>query len=144
GFLRFNLARPSRVFMGDGGSMLLGTLVAGVTMSAASSGRAGPTALVTAALTVGLVIFDTALVSVSRRRGRRPLLSGGRDHLTHRLALRLGSSTRVPPALGILQAVLCVGALAVVHASTPSILAVGAAVAVAGVWAGRYLESPAC
>ena len=29
GFLRFNLARPSRIFLGDGGSMPIGFLLAG-------------------------------------------------------------------------------------------------------------------
>lgn len=143
GFLPFNLVRPSAIFMGDGGSMLLGTLVAGVTISAASLGDAGLSGLLPAGLITGLAIFDTALVSVSRRRGRRPLLTGGRDHLTHRLSRRLGSPERVPGVLAAVQAVLCAVALAAVHAGALWVL-VGGAVAVAvAVYAGYRLEGPA-
>ena len=45
-------------------------------------------------LILGLVILDTTLVTVSRRRGGRPLMTGGRDHLTHRL--RTASRRRAP------------------------------------------------
>jgi UDP-GlcNAc:undecaprenyl-phosphate GlcNAc-1-phosphate transferase len=142
GFLPYNLARPSAVFMGDGGSMLLGTLVAGVAMAAASAGDADATAVLAAALIVGMVILDTTLVSVSRRRGGRPLLSGGRDHLTHRLGRRLGSQQHVPLVLAAGQAALCGVAIATVHAGSfwllgAAIVAVGAGACV--VW---VLEGP--
>ena len=39
------------------------------------------------ALLVGLVILDTALVTVSRLRRGVTLVTGGRDHLSHRLLL---------------------------------------------------------
>ncbi|MEJ7826478.1 MAG: MraY family glycosyltransferase, partial [Solirubrobacteraceae bacterium] len=125
GFLPFNLARPSKIFMGDGGSMLLGSLVAAVTMSAASLGAAHPSAIVVGALVAGLAILDTTLVTVSRRRGGRPLLSGGRDHLTHRLARRLGSAQRVPLALAGGQTVLCAVAIAAAHADPAWVLTAG-------------------
>ncbi len=143
GFLPFNLARPSRIFMGDGGSMLLGSLVAGVSMSAASLGARHPTALVVASLLVGLAILDTTLVSISRRRAGRPLLSGGRDHLTHRLARRLGAPQRVPPALAGAQALLCALAVASVQVGTGWVIAAGAVTAAGGVWAVEKLEGPA-
>ena len=38
-------------------------------------------------LLAGLPVLDTTLVSVSRRRAGVSLLTGGRDHLTHRLAV---------------------------------------------------------
>ena len=41
-----------------------------------------------------------ALVMISRRRAGLPLLTGGRDHLTHRLASRLGSPRQVALTLG--------------------------------------------
>ena len=143
GFLPFNLARPSRIFMGDGGSMLLGSLVAGVAMSAASLGGRHPAALVVASLLVALAILDTTLVSISRHRAGRPLLSGGRDHLTHRLARRLGAAERVPPALAAAQALLCGLAVASVQAGTHWIVAAGAVTAAAGLWAVGRLEGPA-
>ncbi|MEY2517139.1 MAG: UDP-GlcNAc:undecaprenyl-phosphate/decaprenyl-phosphate GlcNAc-phosphate transferase [bacterium] len=142
-FLPFNLARHSRIFMGDGGSMLLGTIVAGAAMSAASSITSGPAAVVCAALVVGLVILDTTLVSVSRRRAGRALLSGGRDHLSHRLLMRLRSPHRVALVLAAAQAALCAAAVAFAELGTGWLWAAGA-LAVAGcAWAIVWLESPA-
>src|SRR3954447_15012476 len=89
-FLPRNLATPSRIFMGDGGSLVLGLLVAGVTMGIVTPAYFGPRGVIVAALLVGLVVLDTTLVVVSRSRGGRPVLSGGRDHLSHRIARRLG------------------------------------------------------
>jgi UDP-GlcNAc:undecaprenyl-phosphate GlcNAc-1-phosphate transferase len=44
-------------------------------------------------LVLGLPIFDTTLVIVSRlRRGKNPLTSPGKDHTSHRLARLTGSN----------------------------------------------------
>ncbi len=91
GFLPRNLARPARIFMGDGGSLPIGLLVAGLTMSVVTRDYFGSRGIVIGPLLVGLVILDTTLVTVSRTRGHRAVLSGGRDHLTHRLVNGLGS-----------------------------------------------------
>jgi hypothetical protein len=49
-------------------------------------------------LTCGVVLLDTTLVSVSRTRRGVSLLTGGRDHLSHRLLGRLGTPRRVAAA----------------------------------------------
>ncbi|MBA2347918.1 MAG: undecaprenyl/decaprenyl-phosphate alpha-N-acetylglucosaminyl 1-phosphate transferase [Solirubrobacterales bacterium] len=141
GFLPYNLT--GRIFMGDGGSMLLGTLVAGTAMVAAPSTGLELTAVVAAALIAGLAILDTTLVSVSRRRAGRPLLSGGRDHLTHRLATRLGSPGRVALALAGGQAVLCAVAVACAEAGPEWVVGAGGLAACLGIWAVFVLDSPA-
>jgi UDP-GlcNAc:undecaprenyl-phosphate GlcNAc-1-phosphate transferase len=65
-----------------------------------------------AALIVGLPILDTTLVVISRRRAGRPVLAGGRDHLTHRLRTILGGSPRlVALSLAAVQATLCLMAV---------------------------------
>lgn len=86
GFLLFNYP-PARVFMGDGGSLLLGAALVLLTY------QDGP--LVTAAwLAVPLV--DAAFVTARRlREGRKPWV-GGTDHLGHTL-LRAGIPSRVLP-----------------------------------------------
>ena len=63
----------------------------------AAAGRCSLAAVILA----GLPVLDTALVMVSRRRAGMPLLTGGRDHLTHRLVTRLGSPRAVALALGV-------------------------------------------
>jgi UDP-GlcNAc:undecaprenyl-phosphate GlcNAc-1-phosphate transferase len=56
---------------------------------------------------VGLVILDTTLVVISRRRRGVPLLTGGRDHLTHRLLAMTGTPQAVAAMLAFLQLALC-------------------------------------
>jgi UDP-GlcNAc:undecaprenyl-phosphate/decaprenyl-phosphate GlcNAc-1-phosphate transferase len=108
GFLRFNLARPSRVFLGDGGSMPLGFLLAaGVTAIPATEGF-GTAAVFAVVPLVGLAVLDTTLVVVSRMRRGVGVLTGGRDHLTHRLLMLLGTPQLVALALAGAQTALCV------------------------------------
>lgn len=142
-FLHFNLlARPSRIFMGDGGSMPLGFLAAFVTMQAAMSSHAGLPAVLIAGLLLGLMILDTSLVVLSRRRRGAAVLSGGRDHLTHRLATRLGAPGRVAIALGGAQSALAFLALLGAHHSGQFLAVVGSTVLTVGVAAIWLLEQP--
>ncbi len=142
GFLPHNLARPSRIFMGDGGSMPLGLLLAGTTMAAAGEASLGLAAPLAAAMLAGLVILDTTLVTISRRRGGRPLLTGGRDHLTHRLLVQFGSARSVAALLAGAQLGLCAAAV-LLSLGDPVMLAVFAAgIAALGARAIWLLESP--
>jgi UDP-GlcNAc:undecaprenyl-phosphate GlcNAc-1-phosphate transferase len=117
-FLRFNLASPSRIFLGDGGSMPLGLVIAICAIAASERAASGAvTALAAALLFVGLPVLDTCLVIVSRRRRRVSVLTGGRDHVTHRLAAHLGSPRAVALFLAIVQGTLCCAAALAVGTS---------------------------
>jgi UDP-GlcNAc:undecaprenyl-phosphate GlcNAc-1-phosphate transferase len=140
GFLPRNLARPSRIFMGDGGSMPLGLLIAGASMKVASAGGLGAAGVLEAALILGLVILDTTLVVVSRRRGGRPLMTGGRDHLTHRLRTRLQTPRRVASSLAAGQLALCAATVAIAQAGIGGMLGFAAVAVAAAVWAISRLE----
>ena len=111
GFLPYNLARPARIFLGDGGSLLIGFVIAASLMAVPAGDEVGWSFVLAAALLAGLPVLDTTLVMVSRRRAGIPLLTGGRDHLTHRLFTRLGSPRSVAITLACIQAVL--GAIAI-------------------------------
>jgi UDP-GlcNAc:undecaprenyl-phosphate GlcNAc-1-phosphate transferase len=132
GFLPYNLARPARIFMGDGGSLPLGLMVAALTMSVVRSDYLGPAGVLVGALLVGLVILDTTLVMYSRARGRRPILSGGRDHLTHRTLEQLGSFRAVAALLASAQLLGCAVAIAVSRAGTGWMLLAGGVCVVCG------------
>ena len=142
GFLLFNLASPARIFLGDGGSMPLGYLIAATAMSVPVGSELGVLTVAALAPVAALPILDVFLVVVSRRRRGLMLLSGGRDHLTHRLRRRLSSPRAVALALATTQALLCGVALAMTHLGP---VAVGAAVTaciglgIAAIWA---LERP--
>ncbi len=143
GFLPRNLARPARIFMGDGGSLLVGLLVARITMAAVTPGYLGPSGVVIAALLVALVIFDTTLVTVSRSRGGRGVLTGGRDHLTHRLAGRLGSPRRVALTLALAQLFVCGVTIGVSQAGVGWVLLAGGLSVIVAIVMLWQLESAA-
>lgn len=91
GFLRFNLP-PASVFLGDGGSLFLGFLLAGV--GVAGSGSPVPTlAAVAPLIAFGLPVLDTAVVVVRRTIQGVSILRADRRHIHHRL-LELGHSPR--------------------------------------------------
>ncbi len=109
GFLVQNWPR-ARIFMGDGGSLMLGFLLAALPLAwgrewTMDSVAIGWLAIAVAAVGVGLApLVDMIVVSSTRtRRGQSPLV-GGRDHTTHRLALRGWSGPRVALAVSIAAA----------------------------------------
>jgi UDP-GlcNAc:undecaprenyl-phosphate GlcNAc-1-phosphate transferase len=126
GFLRYNLAKPARIFLGDGGSMPIGLLVA-CSVMAVPDGALDWTLLFATAPLVGLPILDTALVMLSRARRGMPLLSGARDHLTHRLLAMVGSERTVALILGAAQTALCGLSIALFHVDQAAVLAATAA-----------------
>lgn len=86
GFLRWNF-NPAKIFMGDGGAMLLGFLMATLGLKIRPEGAPLRAAWVIPILILGVPIFDTTLVSISRaRRGLLPFTSPGKDHTAHRLS----------------------------------------------------------
>lgn len=86
GFLIWNL-NPANVFMGDSGSMFLGFSLACIAIKLRFVGQDTSVSWLTPVIVLALPLFDTAMVSISRlRRGRNPLTSPGKDHVSHRIA----------------------------------------------------------
>ena len=86
GFLRWNF-KPAKIFMGDGGAMFLGFLMATLGLKLRLSNGTHAAALLAPLLILGATIFDTTLVTISRaRRGLLPFAAPGKDHAAHRLA----------------------------------------------------------
>lgn len=110
GFLRWNF-NPAKIFMGDGGAMLLGFLMATLGLKLRPAGVHFPLTWLVVVLILGVPVFDTTLISISRsRRGLLPFTSPGKDHTAHRLAnLGLGHRGAVVSLYGI---ALCSGTLA--------------------------------
>jgi UDP-GlcNAc:undecaprenyl-phosphate GlcNAc-1-phosphate transferase len=89
GFLRYNL-NPASIFMGDAGSLFLGFVLAalGIKLRFPPPLFPGGAQLITwmiPVLVLGVPIFDTTLVTISRLRRRVPVTTAGKDHLSHRL-----------------------------------------------------------
>lgn len=88
GFLRWNFA-PAKIFMGDGGAMFLGFLMATLGLKLRPPTAHPLAAWLAPALILAVPIFDTTLISISRlRRGILPFTSPGKDHTAHRLSNR--------------------------------------------------------
>lgn len=86
GFLRWNF-KPAKIFMGDGGAMLLGFLMATLGLKLRIASASNLAVWMAPVLILGAAIFDTTLVTVSRtRRGLLPFAAPGKDHAAHRLA----------------------------------------------------------
>ncbi len=108
GFLPWNVY-PAQIFMGDSGSLLLGTMMAASTM--AVGGRtpdpfSGQTfffyaPLVIPLLILGVPVLDTAFAIIRRATARQGLATADKGHLHHRL-VRLGHGHR--RSVGILWA----------------------------------------
>jgi UDP-GlcNAc:undecaprenyl-phosphate/decaprenyl-phosphate GlcNAc-1-phosphate transferase len=125
GFLPFNLSRPARVFLGDGGSMPVGFIVAAAVMASSEHTGLGHAVVLAAVLFVGLPALDTALVVVSRTRRGTTVFSGARDHVTHRLLGPLHTPRAVALALGLTQAALCLLGLALFQTPSAAVFVVG-------------------
>jgi len=86
GFLRWNF-NPAKIFMGDGGAMFLGFLMATLGLKIRPEGAQFPVTWFVPILILGVPVFDTTLISISRsRRGLIPFTSPGKDHTAHRLS----------------------------------------------------------
>ncbi len=119
GFLTYNF-QPAVTFMGDTGSLLLGFILAilGLKISFPSISQAQ--SWLVPILVLGLPIFDTLLVMISRTRRQIPIWRGGTDHTSHRL-VRLGLSHR-RTVLTLYFVSLSLGVLAILVANATTLL----------------------
>jgi UDP-GlcNAc:undecaprenyl-phosphate GlcNAc-1-phosphate transferase len=93
GFLIYNF-NPATIFMGDSGSLFLGFVLATLAIKLRFPANVTFVTWMVPVLVLGVPLFDTALVVVSRlRRGLNPLTTPGKDHTSHRL-VEVGFTTR--------------------------------------------------
>lgn len=83
-----------RFFLGDSGAQTLGFLLASFGILYNPLNRSPESSWIIPILLLGVPIFDTTLVVLSRLRRKQPIGSGRRDHTYHRF-IRLGLSPRI-------------------------------------------------
>ncbi|GAB4509059.1 MAG: MraY family glycosyltransferase [Anaerolineae bacterium] len=141
GFLRYNLFDPQRkIFMGDVGTMFIGFLLAVIGLKLSFAAESPWVTWPVPVLVLGVPIFDTGMVFISRWRRGQSFLAGGTDHLSHRLSrLDLGRYG-TPFAVGLLG--MCLGsvALIVMHSSLENSIAAQIFVALLALYALYRLE----
>ncbi len=83
GFLPFNF-HPAKIFMGDGGSLFLGFMLANLSIVGPAK-SATVLALIVPILVLGIPIFDTAFAILRRLINHKPIMEADKGHLHHRL-----------------------------------------------------------
>ena len=104
GFLWFNF-NPAKVFMGDGGALFLGYMLASITVI----GTLKTTALfslIIPVVVVALPIVDVALSILRRLREGREIFEADRGHLHHRLIDQGWTQKEVVLAIYVITLVL--------------------------------------
>src|SRR6201992_782439 len=125
GFLRWNF-KPAKIFMGDGGAMFLGFLMATLGLKLRLEHANSLSGWLVPILILGATIFDTTLITISRsRRGLIPFTTPGKDHTAHRLA-NLSDQRWAVLAMYSLGAITGGAAVLVTYLSPVGALEVGA------------------
>lgn len=91
GFLPYNFS-PAKTFMGDGGALFLGYMIAILTVISPLK-KATFVAAVVPITALAIPIFDTLFAIVRRTMKRIPIMEGDKGHLHHRL-MRAGFGQR--------------------------------------------------
>ena len=129
GFLAYNRP-PARVYLGDGGSYLLGTTLTVLLADAWSPGVRVATGVAALAL-VAVPVAEVAFAMVRRVRSGRSVLAGDRGHPYDRLVARGWTAPSAVLAYVAVEAVLATGVVIAAHLhSTPAAVTVDVVAAV--------------
>lgn len=99
GFLRYNFFSPAKMFLGDNGSLLLGFLLASISILGAWSAFDPARSMLVPICILAVPLYDITLSTVLRYKNGvvdsipRAIVYCGKDHLSHRL-IALGFTKR--------------------------------------------------
>lgn len=140
GFLAYNY-NPASIFMGDSGSLFLGFMLAAIGIKLRFPDNVTFVTWMIPVLVLGVPLFDTTLVTVSRlRRGLNPLTTPGKDHASHRLVAMNMTQREAVLTLYLVAGALGVVAIFVTQASVLEGYIAGGIVALVAVYALWHLE----
>lgn len=136
GFLKFNF-HPASIFLGDGGSMLLGFLLAGMAVMGLAK-SATIVSVIIPPVILGVPLMDIVFAVIRRFHRRRPIMQPDREHLHHRL-LNLGFNHRqaVLAIYGVNTVLGCIAVLLIVIAPGTALILVEGIILAAVVAANR-------
>jgi len=83
GFLPFNF-HPAKIFMGDGGALFLGFMIASISVMSPMK-SATVIATILPIFVLALPILDTAFAILRRLKNGRPIMEADKGHLHHRI-----------------------------------------------------------
>lgn len=138
GFLPWNLSRKRKIFMGDSGSLLLGFLLAGISLGTRYS-DVNDAGVFAPLLILFVPAFDTLFVSLLRlNQGKSPFL-GSKDHFALRLEKMGFSRGRVVVMAAAAAGLLSFCAFLVTQLPLRGAIVVYALVAGLVLWVGRHM-----
>lgn len=140
GFLVYNW-NPAHIFMGDTGSLFIGFLLAAVGIKLRFPANSASVTWAIPVMVLALPIFDTTLVFISRlRRGKNPLTTAGKDHISHRLARLTGSRREAVLLCYLIAGAVGLAAVFLTQATRTEALAIDLALLAAAVYGIWWLE----
>ncbi|MBN1261921.1 MAG: undecaprenyl/decaprenyl-phosphate alpha-N-acetylglucosaminyl 1-phosphate transferase [Anaerolineae bacterium] len=142
GFLIYNW-NPATIFMGDSGSLFLGFMLAAIGIKIGFPNNVPFVTWMIPLFVLGVPIFDTTLVTLSRLRRRlNPLTTPGTDHSSHRLTYAGLTRREAVLVLYIVAFLLGLAALFVTQAGVWESYTVGGLTVAAGGYALWRMERP--
>jgi len=133
GFLVYNF-NPATIFMGDAGAMFIGYTLAAIGIKLRFPGNVTFVTWMIPVLVLGVPIFDTTLVFISRlRRRRNPLTTPGKDHTSHRLVAMGHTQREAVLILYLIGGAVGVVAMFITQANVFESYIVGTVVFIAGI-----------
>ena len=134
GFLVYNL-NPASIFMGDTGSLFIGFVLSIVGIKLRFPDNVDIVTWMVPVLVLGVPLFDTTLVIISRlRRGLNPLTAAGKDHVSHRLVALGYTQREAVLILYLVGGALGVVAVFITEATVAEGYVAGAVIGLAGLW----------
>jgi len=130
GFLVYN-KRPASIFMGDAGALVLGYTLAILALDLRPD-LPTPKSWILPVVLMWLPLLDTSFVVITRLLDHRPVMAGGKDHLSHRIAALGVSPGRAVLALLTVYAVVIAFAIARTYDYVPEGAGRWVALALAG------------
>lgn len=112
---------PAKMFLGDSGAQTLGFLLSIIAILYNPVDSFQTSSYLVPILLVGVPIFDTSMVTISRMRRKTPFYKGNRDHTYHRL-----SAMGIEPSRAVLMmhlAALVLDCLAFIALTLPPLWA---------------------
>ncbi|HEX9618100.1 MAG TPA: MraY family glycosyltransferase [Anaerolineales bacterium] len=139
--LYFFNSPPAQLFLGDSGAQTLGFVLAVLAIAYRPVGVNQSSSYLVPVMLLGVPIFDTVLVVLSRLRRRRKVYTAARDHTYHRLLAFGWNSNRA--VLFMQVSSLLLGCLAFVVLTRPPLFAntIFGVIVLAGMLALGYLDN---
>lgn len=118
GFLPYNF-NPAQIFMGDSGSLVIGYLLATISVAGLIKG-ATTVAVAIPVLALGVPVFDATFAIVRRLINKRPIMEADKGHLHHRLLEHGLSQKQTVLILYVISSVLGVSSIIISGIARPS------------------------